>query len=46
MVKVQVIVLNWNLVELWNGSADASVDGGMVLRNPAALCLVRQKYLL
>lgn len=29
-VNTQVIVLNWNLVELWNSPADASVDGGMV----------------
>lgn len=34
-----MIVLSWNLVELWNGSADASVDVGVVLRNPAALFL-------
>lgn len=34
-----MIVLNGNLAELWKGSADASVGAGMVLRNPAALCL-------
>lgn len=45
-VNTQVIVLNWNLVELWNSPADASVDEEWYEGTQLPYVWVRQKYLL